>query len=48
MTVVAVAMEIVDKAHWCPLLTEFVKCDGRCRSCSVEYLRSRDSVAGDC
>lgn len=51
---VAVAMmtnrrgEVVEYACWCLLLIKFVKCHGECGSCSVDYLRSRLSVAGGC
>lgn len=40
--------EIPESAQWCVLLIRFVSCNGRCNSCSVDYLRSRRSVAGGC
>lgn len=40
--------EVPESAHWCLILVEFVSCNGRCRMCSVEYLRSRISVVGGC
>jgi uncharacterized membrane protein YhaH (DUF805 family) len=49
---VAVAMhvrrleDIPETVHWCLLLIKFVSCNGRCRLCSADYLRSRVSVAG--
>jgi hypothetical protein len=42
------AEDIPESAHLCLLLVEFVSCNGRCRMCSVEYLRDRRSVAGGC
>jgi len=40
--------EIPESVHWCFLLIKFVSCHGKCNSCSVNYLRSRVSVVGDC
>lgn len=42
------AEEIPEYPHWCLLLIRFVLCDGKCSSCSTEYLRSRFSVVGGC
>jgi len=42
------ADDIPESPHWCLLLIKFVKCNGRCNGCSVDYLRSRRSVAGGC
>ena len=41
--------ELPEATHRCVvLLGKFVCCDGRCRHCSVDYLRSRLSVVGAC
>lgn len=40
--------DIPETFHQCPLMIKFVKCYGRCESCSVDYLRSRRSVVGGC
>ena len=40
--------ENLEYVSWCPLLVKFVACNGECTSCSVDYLRSRCSVAGGC
>jgi hypothetical protein len=40
--------EIPERVGYGPLLVRFVCCHAQCRSCSVEYLRSRCSVAGAC
>jgi len=45
---VSASEEIPERVGYCPLLVKFVRCHGRCRSCSVEYLRSRCSVVGGC
>jgi len=45
---VSASEEIPERVGYCPLLVKFVCCHGRCRSCSVEYLRSRRSVIGGC
>jgi hypothetical protein len=45
---VSASEEIPKRVSYCPLLVKFVCCNGQCRGCSVEYLRSRRSVAGGC
>ena len=45
---VSASEEISERVGYCPLLVRFVCCNGRCWSCSVEYLKSRLSVVGGC
>ena len=51
---VAIAMktnrnnDVFESVHWCSVLIKFVECHDLCDNCSVNYLKSRRSVAGGC
>jgi len=45
---IRLAEKIRESPHQCLLLIEIVSCNGRCNSCSEDYLRSRRSAVGAC